>query len=149
MKKLLLLSLASLSIISCKKEIYGCTNINAENYSAIATKDDGSCYILVPTTTSSQITISSWTQNLTEWKTIIPYSAITADVLENGSVIVYKEEGNNVWSALPLTYYPSTSYSTSYQVSITVGQVIITVSNSDGILPTNPGEITFKIVVVN
>lgn len=149
MKKLFLLSLASFALISCKKEIYGCTNINAENYSAIATKDDGSCYILEPTSVSSQVTISSWTQNLNDWKTIIPYSAITSDVLENGSAVVYKEDGNNVWSSLPLTYYPSTSYSTSYQVSITVSQVIITVSNSDGNLPANPGEITFKITVIN
>lgn len=135
-------------LTSCKKEIYGCTDANSINYSVVATKDDGSCFEIEPNVNTTNITISNWTENFNEWSTIIPVAAITSDVLENGSVVTYKENGNNVWNSLPLTYYTTSSYSTTFEVAITVGQVIVNVSNSDGNLPTNPGEVVFKISVI-
>lgn len=144
-----LLLIVSVVLISCKKEIYGCTNIEASNYSAVATKDDGSCFITQPAVKSTIVTISNWTQNGNDWVTIIPYGEISSDVIDNGAVVVYKESGTNVWSSLPLTIYQSIDYSTTIEVSITVGQAIIYWKNSDSSLPSNPGENTYKIAVVS
>lgn len=135
---------------SCKKDVYGCTNINAVNYSAVATKDDGSCHFQPPAAESTVITISNWTNNGNGGLTsILPWGEITTDVIQNGAVMTYLETGTNVWSQLPLTVYNSGSYSTTYQVSITVGQVIVLVKNSDLVLPADPGALVFKITIVS
>lgn len=146
-----ILSLIALSIIlsSCKKDIYGCMDSTAANYSNAATKDDGSCFFSEPAATSTTVTISNWTQNGNDWVTTIPYGEITADVIDNGAVMVYRQAGTNVWNSLPLTTYESVSYSTTIKVSVTVGQIIITWTNSDDSLPTNPGEDIYKITVVS
>jgi hypothetical protein len=45
MKKIILLPVFVIGLFaaSCKKDIYGCTDPNAQNYSTKATTDDGSC----------------------------------------------------------------------------------------------------------
>jgi len=134
---------------SCKKEIYGCTDIAAANYSNIATKDDGSCFYTAPSAKSTIVTISNWTQGVDSWLTTIPYGEITSDVIENGAVIAYIQTGTNMWTTLPQIIYESTSYHTSIQVTVTVGQVLLKVSNSDQSLPAEPLESVFKISVVS
>lgn len=148
MKKLFFIAISVISLTSCKKEIYGCTDSAADNYSAVATKDDGSCFFQSPNSKSTTVTISSWTQNLNEWVTIIPYGEITQNTIDNGAVITYMENGVNSWMSLPLTIYESVDYSTSIKVSFTVGQVIVSYSNSDETLPTEPGQKVFKVVVI-
>jgi hypothetical protein len=138
-----------ISLSSCKKDIYGCMDNTAANFSNAATKDDGSCFFSEPASTSTTVTISNWTQNGNDWVTTIPYGEITADVIDNGAVLVYLQAGTNVWNSLPLTIYESVSYSTTIQVSVTVGQVIISWTNSDDTLPANPGEDIYKITVVS
>jgi hypothetical protein len=145
---LLILAL-SMTLISCKKDIYGCMDNAAANYSNLATKDDGSCFYFEPAATSTIVTISNWTQNGNNWVTTIPYGEITSDVIDNGAVMVYLQNGTNVWNSLPLTIYESTSYSTTIEVSITVGQVIITWTNSDATLPADPGAGVYKITVIS
>ena len=151
--KIVLIILVFASFIlttSCKKDVYGCTNVNAVNYSAIATKDDGSCHFQPPAAESTTITISNWTNNGNGgYTSILPWGQITSDVIDNGAVMTYMETGTNVWSQLPLTVYNSSSYSTTFQVSITVGQVIVLVKNSDLVLPADPGALVFKITVVS
>lgn len=151
MNKLFLLTSITfcISLTSCKKDIYGCTDSAAANFSNVATKDDGSCFFAEPAATSTSVTISNWTQNGNNWVTTIPYGEITTDVIDNGAVIVYLQTGTNVWNSLPLTTYESVSYSTTIQVSVTIGQVIITWTNSDSTLPLNPGEGIYKITVVS
>lgn len=138
----------TLIITSCKKDIHGCTDPQADNFSNAATKDDGSCFFEGDAVKSTSVTISNWTETADSWATTIPYGEITADLLTNGAVLSYLENGTNVWQALPLTIYQSTTYSTTIEVSITVGQVMIEYKNSDGTIPSNPGEKKFKISVI-
>jgi len=87
--------------------------------------------------------------NGADYVAIIPWSEITIDVIENGAVMAYKETSTNVWAQLPLTTYDSVIYSTVIKVSVTVGQVIIAISNSDLSIPTAPTSIVFKISLVS
>jgi len=134
---------------SCKKDIYGCTDINAANYSSLATKSDGSCFYTTPSAKSTTVTISNWVWNTSSYVTTIPYSEITTDVIENGAVMTYVQGGTNVWDQLPLVTYNSGTYTTTMQVSITVGQVLISITNSDLSQPTEPSATVFKITVVS
>ncbi|MBK9192046.1 MAG: hypothetical protein IPM77_11320 [Crocinitomicaceae bacterium] len=138
----------SLLMTSCKKDINGCTDPEADNFSNAATKDDGSCFFESDAVKSTTVTISNWSETADSWATTIPYGEITADALTNGAILTYLENGTNVWQALPLTTYQSTTYSTTIEVSITVGQVMVEYKNSDGTLPTEPGEQKYKISVV-
>ncbi|MBI3135379.1 MAG: hypothetical protein HYZ14_11955 [Bacteroidetes bacterium] len=147
--RLLTVFAAIFVLLSCKKEIYGCTDTQAANYSTLATSNDGSCFYDESDVKSTTVTISTWSQSGSDWATTIPYGEITADVIENGAVVCYINSGmENVWQALPLTIYQSTSYSSTIEVSITVGQVLIYWKNSDGTLPANPGERMFKITAI-
>jgi hypothetical protein len=121
---------------------------NAANYSILATIDDGSCFYEESGVTSTTVTISNWTQAGNDWATTIPYGEITSEVVEDGAVITYLNGGTNIWKTLPLTVYTSTTYSSTIEVSITVGQVLIYWKNSDGSLPANPGEKIFKISTI-
>jgi hypothetical protein len=141
--------ISAISMTSCKKDIYGCTDSEAENFSNAATKDDGSCFYPADPTKSTTVTISNWSETANSWSTTIPYGEITSDALTNGAVLTYLENGTNIWQALPLTIYQSTIYNTTIEVSITVGQVIIEYINSDGTLPVNPGEKKFKVTVIS
>lgn len=150
-KKLAVSSVALALIIfsSCKKDIHGCTDQAAENFSNAATKDDGSCIYASTDTKSTTVTISNWNQQGNNWVTTLAYSEITSNVMSNGAVVAYIGSGmENVWNMLPLTVYQSTSYSTTIEVSVTVGQVLVYFKNSDDTLPANPGERIFKIAVI-
>ncbi|MBK7131104.1 MAG: hypothetical protein IPM74_11165 [Crocinitomicaceae bacterium] len=146
---------SSLTMFSCKKEIYGCTDNTAENYSTYATVDDGSCYHytepVIPSQDanieSDQFTISSWTWSDPSYYKAINYTPITQDVLDDGAVLVYISVGSSQWSQLPVTFYPSDTYSTSLEVTSSLGQVTIFWTDSDH-LTLNPGTWTFKIVVI-
>jgi hypothetical protein len=150
MKIAVILALPALLLFltACKKDIHGCMDPEADNYSMLATKDDGSCFYEVSGVKSTTVTISNWTQASNDWATTIPYGEITTEVVESGAVISYINSGTNVWKALPLTIYQSIDYSTTIEVSLTVGQIIVYWKNSDGTLPANPGERVFKITTV-
>ncbi|MBK8925857.1 MAG: hypothetical protein IPM74_08085 [Crocinitomicaceae bacterium] len=148
--KLLITGLLLASVTtSCKKEIYGCMDLSATNYSTLANTDDGSCFYDQPNAKSTIVTISTWIEQSSAWATTIPYGDISTNVIDNGGVLTYINTGTNIWNQLPLTIYNSVDYSTTIEVSITVGQVIVTYKNSDGSLPANPGEKIFKITVID
>lgn len=134
---------------SCKKEIYGCTDMEADNYSTLADTDDGSCYYHEPSAQSTTATISNWSAGVDHYYAQIPWGQITSDILTNGAVMVYKNSGTNTWSQLPLTIYTSSSYSTTIEVSVTVGSVIIYYKNSDLSMPAVPATTEFKISIVS
>jgi len=146
---LIVTAIAIFTCSSCKKEIHGCTDVAAANYSTLANTNDGSCFFSEPSAKSTTATVTNWTLNGTDYVAIIPWSEITIDVIENGAVMAYKETSTNVWAQLPLTTYDSVIYSTVIKVSVTVGQVIIAISNSDLSIPTAPTSIVFKISLVS
>jgi len=134
---------------SCKKEIYGCTDMTAANYSTLANTSDGSCYYEQPSAKSTTATVTNWNLNGDDYVAIIPWGDITSDVIENGMLIAYIETGTNVWTQMPIINYNTGTYSTSIEASFTVGQVLISVSNSDLTVPATPGSTVFKISIVS
>jgi hypothetical protein len=150
MKKLSLLMIPAILVgaMSCKKDIYGCKDPEAENYSSKATVDDGSCF-KIDNIESDIITIQSsdWFWSDPYWGVHISYAAITQDVVDNGAVLVYMEVTANNYTQLPITIYPETSYSTSVEATHTVGMLKIYFADSDH-LTLSPGQRKFKIVVI-
>ena len=96
---------------------------------------------------SSTITSSNWTYNSPSWEITFTYPAITQDIIDKGAVLVYLKNGT-AYTQLPLTFYQSSSYSTSLEVSNFLGGVKIFWTDSDLTQPINPGSWTFKIVVI-
>lgn len=96
---------------------------------------------------SSSITSSSWVYTAPSWKVTFTYASITQDIIDNGAVLVYNKVGAS-YNQLPLTYYPSATYSSTYEVSTVVGGLSIFVTDSDLSQPANPGSQTFKVVVI-
>lgn len=133
---------------SCKKDIYGCKDPEAENYSTYATVDDGSCYH-IDNIESDVITIlsSDWGWSSPYYYVQINYPAITQTVVENGAVLVYMETAANNYSQLPITFYPTNTYSTSVETTHTADFLKIYWADSDHLTIT-PGQRKFKIVVI-
>jgi hypothetical protein len=97
---------------------------------------------------SSQIsTISVWTYSSPSYFGEIYNSEITQDVLDNGAVLVYANSGTNTWSQLPVTFYQSSSYSTTLEVVTYPNTVRIYWTDSDLTQPATPPAMTFKVVV--
>lgn len=144
-------------LTSCKKEIYGCTDATAENYSTYATVDDGSCYHYIappqPTAPPDEVVISNivynviWEQGSTYWFIELQWAEITSSVLTNGAVSVYARDAGGNWIELPMTLYMSSSYSSTITASYSVGEVSIVWEDSDGVLPNEPPVLDFKIVI--
>jgi hypothetical protein len=90
---------------------------------------------------------SSWTLAAPKYYKIISYGYITQDILDNGAVLVYMQDASGSWYATPFILY-YTGYSTEIYQIIKVGQVVITVMDSDLTQTSNPGDMIFKIVVI-
>lgn len=89
---------------------------------------------------------SSWVVNTNniELDATFPVSAITSNVVANGTIQVFLGDGTgNTWSAMPFSYT-----SVEYNYSYSVGQVVIQVTQGNGVLPSNPGAQQYKIVVI-
>lgn len=72
---------------------------------------------------------------------------VTQDILNKGAVLVYANvSGSSV--QLPYTYYPTATYSETWQPTFTLGQVEISITDSDLTNPAAPGAYTFKVVVI-
>jgi len=101
-----------------------------------------------PEMDSQTATIASWTYSAPSYYGDISNSAITQDVLDNGAVLVYLNASNNNWNQLPLTIYTSSSFSSTLQVSNSLGNVRIFWTDSDLTQPSTPPSLTFKVVVL-
>jgi len=97
---------------------------------------------------SSTITSSAWAYNAPSWAITFTYPAITQEIINSGAVLVYLKVGNN-YNQLPLTFYPSSSYSSTVEVSNFVGGLSLIWTDSDLTQPNNPGSRTFKVVVIS
>lgn len=96
---------------------------------------------------SSTITSSSWAYAAPSWVITFTNPAITQEIINSGAVLVYLKVGNS-YNQLPLTFYPSSDYSTTIEVSTFVGGLSLFWTDSDLIQPINPGSRTFKVVVI-
>lgn len=96
---------------------------------------------------STTITSTDWTFNDPSWVLSLNYPAITQDIINSGAVLVYVKVGES-YNQLPLTFYQSSSYSSSVEVSTFVGGLYLFWTDSDLIQPIYPGSQTFKIVVI-
>jgi len=97
---------------------------------------------------SSSITSSNWSYVGNSWEITFTYPAITQDIVDRGAVLVYLQVSGG-YNQLPLTLYPSSSYSRTYEVAYSTGIVKIFCTDSDLTQPTNPGSQKFKIVVIS
>ncbi|MCF8423936.1 MAG: hypothetical protein K9H41_06300 [Bacteroidia bacterium] len=89
-------------------------------------------------------TNSSWTLSGTEFNATFNVSGITSDVVSNGTVMVFVGNTSQTqWSALPFSYQ-----TLQFNYTYAIGQVQIAVTLSNGAVPSNPGGLPFKFVVV-
>ena len=95
---------------------------------------------------SSSITSGSWSFVSPSWSQSFTYSAITQDILDNGAVLVYVASGVNYYQ-LPYTFYPTSSYSRTYNYVHYLGGLKVFVTDSD-LITTEPGTLEFKVVVI-
>ena len=127
-----------LTLTSCKKGDTGPAGTPGIN------GKDGNANVV-----SSSIKSSAWTYNATDknWEISFTYATITQSIIDKGAVLVYMKVGSG-YNQLPLTYYPTENYSTTLEVNTYVGGVTILAQDSDLTQGNNPGEQTFKIVVI-
>lgn len=81
------------------------------------------------------------------YKATIYFSSITQDILDKGAVLVYEKSGSSYYP-LPVTIYPSSSFSRTFNYEVFLGGVNIYVYDSDQTAPSNPGSITYKVVAM-
>jgi butyrate kinase len=72
---------------------------------------------------------------------------ITQEIVNTGAVLAYIKTQDSYYQ-MPVTFYPSSTYSTSIEVETKFGGVSIYWTDSDRTTPINPGSQTFKIIVI-
>ncbi|MEQ8910292.1 MAG: hypothetical protein RIC95_13925 [Vicingaceae bacterium] len=132
-----ILILATITIFaSCEKE-------GPEGPTGPAGKDgvDGNANV------SSSLTVSSWTYDDPSWVANLSIPAITQDIVNTGAVLAYIKTQDTFYQ-IPITFYQTSTYSTSVEVETKLGGVSIYWTDSDRTTPVNPGSQTFKIIVI-
>lgn len=94
-------------------------------------------------------TVNNWSYSSPSYHADMSFSAITQDIINTGAVLVYLSNGSGGYSQLPLTYYPSPSYSRTFETVSYPGGVRIYITDSDLTAPTTPGSYTFKVVAIS
>ena len=149
--KLTILCVIGLSLVySCKRDVFGCTDSSAANYSTEATKDDGSCFyksggstiISLNGTTNS----GNWQGDGDEYCTTFSVNALTQNIIDNGAILVYAEAEGSILQ-LPFSFTQGT-WSTHVFYTAQVGLLEICYQDDDGLTP-NPGSWNFKVVIIS
>lgn len=90
-----------------------------------------------------------WAYNAPSYYVTLSYPQITQDIINTGAVLVYLQNNPGNYSQLPLTFYPSNTYSETFEISSGLSNVKIFRTDSD---LTDPGPVsnalTFKVVVI-
>ena len=101
------------------------------------------------------IASTAWSYDATNsWDLVdIPWSGITPDIVDNGTVLAYLEDGTNDWVAIPFSeaFSNGSGLSQHWTSAYTDGQMEIDVQNSDFSEPANPSGtngITIKLVAI-
>lgn len=93
------------------------------------------------TTNSNQ-----WIQNSSNTAYFYNYSStdITSDVISNGVVMVYLGDGSgNIWLAMPFS-----TQGLEFVYGIQQSNVQVNISQTNGLMPNNPGGQQFKVVII-
>ena len=99
----------------------------------------------VKSTTQSNVV---WVYSDPDYVTTINMPEITQDILSKGAVLVYINTGNEVYTQLPVTFYPSNTYSETYSYECFVGGIRIFVTDSDLLKPLAQPSNNFKYKIV-
>jgi hypothetical protein len=111
----LVLALVCLAVVSCKKDIEGCTDPMANNYDENATKDDGSCIYSNPSQSNlngkwyfvSWKEVDGWNQNMQseiDYDNILDDCDLNSYAEINGNILELKTYSDNCSSNCPLNY---------------------------------------------
>lgn len=137
-------------ILSCKKDIYGCNNSSALNYSKEATKDDGSC-ILESDISNSDISNVEIEEFWVDFSPGVSYDSYIPNFYkENGDLLLIEVEskyisGTSYWSALPYHLGVNNAYmKAEYTES---GFIWIETRYEDGTLANWTGNVSYHMRV--
>jgi hypothetical protein len=138
-----LILVLSLTFTSCKKGDTGPAGTNGTNGTNGKDGKDGVANIQTGTVTTNNAT---WVLDNSDnsYNAVLTYTAITQSVIDRGTIQAFIGDGSSkVWIALPFSY-GTVQYNYFYEV----GKVTISITLSNGTVPTNPGGQQFKIVVI-
>lgn len=90
---------------------------------------------------------SSWGYTSPTYYATLLEPTITQDILDKGAILVYMGSTSQ-WVQLPVTFYPSSTYSELIKPIFTLGQVEVDITDSDLTQPATPTAKTFKVVVI-
>ncbi|MGB3946895.1 MAG: collagen-like protein [Bacteroidia bacterium] len=103
---------------------------------------------------NANVNYSVFTVASTDWSytspsyTVTNYNGlITQDILDKGAVLVYRSIGG-AWQQLPITIYPTSTYSETISYLAELYALTIKITDSDLTQPAPPSASTFKIVTV-
>jgi len=140
-KTVIICAISLLVLGSCKKYSAGCMDSDAENYSTYAKVDDGSCMYQH----STNVTVTSWDYSDPIYTATITWDNITQQVIDRGTISVFRVFNTGEITELPYTVSNSSSYSSHWYCKASVGKVEIFRWDSDLISPANPGALNFKL----
>ena len=96
---------------------------------------------------SKEFTITNWVKDGDEYKGTISYSAITADIIDKGAVLVYLANGNGGYMSMPISFVVNGNLYTFTPVFYEGGVTVWASSTSTSY--TGPTTGTFKVVVID
>tara|TARA_B110000046_G_scaffold13221_1_gene12964 strand:- start:7 stop:456 length:450 start_codon:yes stop_codon:yes gene_type:complete len=144
-------ALITLSTSSCKKEIYGCKDETAMNYSPVANQDGEDCIYesdFEEEVITSTVLNPVWRLDGTSYRISLTWAKITQAILDDGAVDAhFRLSGKKGWRLLPLTYFMTASYSTTIEVAYYYGGVNIILTDSDKMTPDTPPDVDIKLVI--
>ncbi|OJW83628.1 MAG: hypothetical protein BGO69_04845 [Bacteroidetes bacterium 46-16] len=78
----------------------------------------------------------------------ISYNAITQDIVDKGSVLVFMNNGANGWTSIPYTDYFGNSIGVSFFYAYALNTVSVYFAESDYLNTYMPAQGTFKVVAI-
>jgi hypothetical protein len=91
--------------------------------------------------------LNDWTLDAADYGINLLVPEITQSILDNGAVLVYMGVGSGSWVSLPYIVW-NVGYASQYLPIISVGKVTIWKTDSDFFQTDNPGDKTFKVIVI-
>lgn len=134
-----LLFIGMTTLVGCKKDYI--TKEDADNKYVQQGANNNTVQTEVFTTNSNQ-----WIQSGSSSSYFYNHSStkITSDVISNGAVMVYLGDGSgNLWIAMPFS-----RSGLEFMYGIEPSNVQVDISQSNGLMPNNPGGQQFKVVII-